>query len=339
MSKELPQPQQSEEVDLGQLFKLIGNAFNRLFISFLRFFIFLKKNLIILLIITGVGFGISYSISTISTNSKKIDVIVKPNFESKDYLFGIVKEIQSKIELNDYVFFDKIGIDLHELHDLKIEMESVKESGLELDSKPDSELDLKYLSFLGSLENKEGNANNQTLINEFLARRNVNLNYKISFYYKSVKNEQSTILKIIKYINQNDYFKELRDIYLANLEEKINENNRLIKQVDLLVENYSNTLNSTSKTIRDESIFLGGEKGLDIPALLEFKNTLIINTALNKLNLKEQKNIIRVIYFGKEQGVESSLIKSGLFLIPSILIGLFFVWTFLKFLNKKAKEL
>ena len=40
MSKELPQPQQSEEVDLGQLFKLIGNAFNRLIKFFSNIFFF-----------------------------------------------------------------------------------------------------------------------------------------------------------------------------------------------------------------------------------------------------------------------------------------------------------
>ncbi|WP_308991763.1 hypothetical protein QLS71_006905 [Mariniflexile litorale] len=333
MSNDLPRPQQSEEVDLGQLFKLIGKAFNRLFISFLRLFLFFKKNLIALSVIIVVGLGLSYFLSNISTTRKKIEIIVKPNFESKDYLYSIVKEIQSKIDSRDYAFFDRIGIDLHDLHDFKIEIEPVKERDSEKDL--DLELDLKYLSFLGSQEN----SNNQVLINEFLAKRNVNLNYKISFYYKSIDNERSAVLKIMEYINDNDYFKELKDIYLTNLEEKINENNRLIKQVDVLVENYSNTLNSTSKAIRDESVFLGGENGLDIPALLEFKNNLISNTALNKLNLKEQKNIIRVMYFGKAQGVKSNLFKYGLFLIPTILIGLFFAWTFLTFLNRKAKEL
>ena len=70
MSKDLPQPQQSEEVDLGQLFKLIGNAFerffnfignilNKLFLAFVWMVFFLKKHLIKFVIagVIGVGLG------------------------------------------------------------------------------------------------------------------------------------------------------------------------------------------------------------------------------------------------------------------------------------------
>ena len=57
MSNDLPKPQQSEEVDLGQLFKLIGNAFDRffrfignifktLFLAFVWFVFFIKKHII-----------------------------------------------------------------------------------------------------------------------------------------------------------------------------------------------------------------------------------------------------------------------------------------------------
>ena len=50
MSKDLPQPQQSEEVDLGQLFKLIGNAFDRLFRFIGSIFIGIYKVILTLLI-------------------------------------------------------------------------------------------------------------------------------------------------------------------------------------------------------------------------------------------------------------------------------------------------
>ena len=50
MSKELPQPQQSEEVDLGQLFKLIGNAFDRFFKFIASIFIGIYNVILMLLI-------------------------------------------------------------------------------------------------------------------------------------------------------------------------------------------------------------------------------------------------------------------------------------------------
>ena len=50
MSKEKPQPEQSEEVDLGQLFKLIGNAFDRFFKFIASIFIGVYKLVLVLLI-------------------------------------------------------------------------------------------------------------------------------------------------------------------------------------------------------------------------------------------------------------------------------------------------
>ncbi|MFT5737592.1 MAG: hypothetical protein ACI9SG_001941, partial [Maribacter sp.] len=34
----------SDEIDLGQLFRMIGNGFNSLFRGFLKVFLYLKKN-------------------------------------------------------------------------------------------------------------------------------------------------------------------------------------------------------------------------------------------------------------------------------------------------------
>ena len=73
MSKELPPPQQSEEVDLGQLFKMIGNAFERffkflgnifysLFLAFVWFVFFIKRHLIkfIIAAIIGIAIGLVF---------------------------------------------------------------------------------------------------------------------------------------------------------------------------------------------------------------------------------------------------------------------------------------
>tara|TARA_R110002049_G_scaffold292252_1_gene476617 strand:- start:14028 stop:15113 length:1086 start_codon:yes stop_codon:yes gene_type:complete len=50
MSKDSPQPQQSEEIDLGQLFKVIGNAFDRLFLFIASIFVAIYDVFLLLLI-------------------------------------------------------------------------------------------------------------------------------------------------------------------------------------------------------------------------------------------------------------------------------------------------
>ncbi|MEL6306400.1 MAG: hypothetical protein AAFQ20_16680 [Bacteroidota bacterium] len=56
---EQQQNQSNDEIDLGQLFQLIGKGFNRLGVGFLRLFLYLKKRALILsgLVILGVAMG------------------------------------------------------------------------------------------------------------------------------------------------------------------------------------------------------------------------------------------------------------------------------------------
>ena len=71
MSTDTPRPQPNEEVDLGQLFKLIGNMFdrffkfigglfNKLFLAFVWMVFFVKKHIVKLLIAGVIGFGIGF---------------------------------------------------------------------------------------------------------------------------------------------------------------------------------------------------------------------------------------------------------------------------------------
>ena len=72
MSKEIKTPQNnSEEVDLGQLFKLIGNmfdrffrfignTFNNMFLSFVWLVFFIKKHIVLLII--SLLLGLTYAV-------------------------------------------------------------------------------------------------------------------------------------------------------------------------------------------------------------------------------------------------------------------------------------
>ena len=88
MSKDLPQPQQSEEVDLGQLFKLIGKAFDRLFkfigsvfnkifLTFVWFVFFIKTRILKFVIAGILGLLIGFFMEKNSEPVYKSYVIVK----------------------------------------------------------------------------------------------------------------------------------------------------------------------------------------------------------------------------------------------------------------------
>ena len=109
MSKELPQPQPSEEVDLGQLFKLIGKAFDRffrfiasIFIGIFRFIIlfllFLQKHFIKFAIVGVVGLAIGIYLDLNKETSYISSMVVEPNFNSVQQLYnniGFYNELAS----------------------------------------------------------------------------------------------------------------------------------------------------------------------------------------------------------------------------------------------------
>ncbi len=99
----------NDEIDLGQLFNMIGKGFTNLFNFFLRFFLYIKRNIIKFVILSVVGLLLGYGLNQIIVKKQKIEVIVKPNLESKNYLYDVVDEIGSNIKAKDTVFFSKLA--------------------------------------------------------------------------------------------------------------------------------------------------------------------------------------------------------------------------------------
>ena len=65
---------------------------------------------------------------------------------------------------------------------------------------------------------------------------------------------------------------------------------------------------------------------------------LIRDNERMKLELLEQRDAINIINYGKPQQVQKSFFGKKIVLVPTILILLFFLVDFVKYLNRKAIE-
>ena len=113
MSTNSNTPNNSEEVDLGQLFKLIGNAFDRffnfirsifthLFLAFVWFVLFLKKRIIILAL-AGISGLIIGSLSSKTAPPKyKSSVTVVQNYPTGENLYNSVGYYNDLLKQRDY---------------------------------------------------------------------------------------------------------------------------------------------------------------------------------------------------------------------------------------------
>ena len=321
---------QSDEIDLGQLFQMIRRGLMNLFKAFLKLFVYLKRNTIKLGILGIVGLAIGFGLNQIVTKRQKTEVIVKPNLESKNYLYDVVNEIQSNIRAKDTVFFSGIGINVEDLIGFKIEIQPVgaRTTTGNIDS------DIKYLELLEKFRGDD-------LVTDIVRTELLNkstLNHRITFYHKNGEDGKGIAKKLIEYINSNDYFNELVKIYRDNAQERIRQDQNLVEQIDDMVAKYSEKMASSDQK-GEGRIVLDTEEQLDITGLLGLKNGLIRDMERKKLEIQGQKEAIRIINFGNSQEVQKSFFGKNIVLIPTVLIILFFLIDILKFFNRKAKEM
>ncbi|WP_298550524.1 hypothetical protein [uncultured Algibacter sp.] len=114
MSKDLPQPQQSEEVDLGQLFKLTGSVFERLFrfigglfykvfLAFVWAVFFVKKHIIKIVIAGVVGYGYGYYKQKKGLPVYKSTTVIKQNYNTGENLYRAIDYYNELIAEGDSV--------------------------------------------------------------------------------------------------------------------------------------------------------------------------------------------------------------------------------------------
>src|SRR5690606_24972696 len=99
---------QTEEIDLGYLFKKAGDIFkNCVKILFQIIAFFLKYKFIVIALIV-IGFAYGYYKDSNAKKSYSNQGIVIPNFESVDYLYNSIENLNTKIRQADTLFLQKV---------------------------------------------------------------------------------------------------------------------------------------------------------------------------------------------------------------------------------------
>ncbi|AZQ59699.1 hypothetical protein EJ994_13120 [Maribacter sp. MJ134] len=318
----------SDEIDLGQLFQMIGNGFNKLFKAFLRLFVYLKKNALVLTGLVVVGAGIGYGLNQIVSKKLKTEVIVKPQTDSKNYLYDVIDEIQANIKSKNTAFFESIDIQNIDYSGLEVTISKVVG-----DSK--SESDKQYLELLQSFDDTEAIAD---IVRAELQNKS-SYNHRITFFYKDAGLGEDFAKKVMRYINNNTYFKGLLVIYRANASSRIEQNMRLLNQVDEIIANYSNKIKRTDDSLGNDRIILDNQETVDITGLFDLKNSLIEDIEAKKIELEQRTEAVKIINFGKTQQITKSFLGKNIVLVPLLLVGLYFLFSVVKYLDRKSKEM
>ncbi len=333
MSENVPNNKAADEIDLGNLLLMIKNGFISLGNMALYVYLFFKKNIFILLGLILLGFAISYGLSQIVSQKLKTEVIVRPNFESADYLEDVVSEIKTNLLTKDEDFLSMLGVSADQIKGFDIELEPISE--IEVDESDEKMLnELRYLETLNNFRDK-GFA--MDILRSELAEKSV-VDYTLTFEYTRAKDGSELAKKLMDYINTNEYFNGIKEVYIKNAKFRIENNSKMIAQIDDVIANYSESIRPNNALIANKTFYTEKEP-LDVPSLIALKRRYSEDIEEKHLELEQQSAVISILNYGKMQQVRKSFVHDRVFQIPLALVLGFLLYCFIKFLNAKSKEL
>lgn len=345
MSKDLPQPQPSEEIDLGSVFKAIGTVFNRLFKFIgnifkalfevvILFLLFIQKHFIKFAIAGIVGLGLGIYLDTIKEPKYISTMVLEPNFNSVQQLYNNIEFYNALAKAKDYFALSEA------LNISKKEATYIKKFSVESFSDENQKVQL-FDRFVRSLD-----TTTQKTIDMESYLENFN-SLDARFHTVTVVATNNTIAKkiqpsVINSISRNEYFNLQKGISDININLQDSIYNKQIREIDSLQLLYKKVmLKEAEKEMQGTNISLADNGSKENKELSLINKMEDIKSSLVGLNEERanKSSILNVISDFPNKGVkESGLLKSYKFIIPCLLIGLLMLFFALVSLNTYLKN-
>lgn len=344
-SNQRPNNANSEEIDLGQLFKLIGDGFKKLFnfigsifngifnviISFL---LFIQLHFIKFVIAGVIGVAIGIALDMTKQPIYVSTMVVEPNFQSAQQLYNNINFYNELTRSEDSVALaESLGIEVSEAA-------TIKEFSVESYSDENQKVKL-FDEFIKTLDTTTRKAIDMEV---FLENFN---SFDAKYHNIIVKATNSMVAKklqepIISSISFNQYFLKLKNTQTENIDLQRGVLASQISEIDSLQLLYKNVMiKQADKPLQGTSISLGDQGIAQQSRELDLINKIDdIKEEMVELNQLEanKSNILNVISDFPRRGVEDKgFFKSYKFLIPVFLIGLLLFALSVLELNKFLK--
>lgn len=311
MSDSTQQNSDNQEIDLSQISKKIGSFFEGISNNIFRAILFLKRNIIwiAIIIVLGVVLGTYLDKTNNSYNHK---LIVCPNFASNDYLYSKVELLNSKIKDNDTVFLrDVVGIKSpKKINTIKIKpiLDVYKFIGNK-DKDNNFEL-LKLMAEDGDIKK---------IINEDMTSKNYPY-HEITFSTSGLTTEKNTVIPILNYLNNSEYYTSIQKQYITNIKNKIVENDSIINQINEILNTFTNTANGSSQK-SDKLVYYNENSQLG--EVIKTKNDLLYEQGSKRMDLINLDKIIKVNSIALNIKNVESVNGKMKFIIPLLFLFIF----------------
>ena len=271
-----------QEIDLTMVSNKVSGFLQSINRSIFLMIQFVLNHKLILgfLLIFGIGIGL-YLDKTQKIYSNEL--VVRPNFESTDYVYSKVELLKSKIKENDTLFLKSIGIQ-NPSQLLKIEITPVIDiyKFISSTSTKDNDQNFQLLKLMA----EDGDM--KTIVTEKATSKNYTF-HKITFITRKITNRKETIDPILKYLENNAYYSNLKNVYTKSNYIKLNRYNEIIAQIDAVLNNFSNEKNATSNN--DKLVYYNENTQLN--DVIQTKNYLISEIGRIQYDLQISDKVVK----------------------------------------------
>ena len=347
--------QQNEEVDLGQLFVMIGNTINRffqfiasifknLFFGFVWVVFFVKKHTVVFSIATVTGLISGFVLEKTSDPIYKSTITVRQNYQTGENLYGSIDYYNGLLKDRDYKILGDV---------LGLSEESSKEV-VSFDIEPVITNNDLLIMFNDYVEDLDSLALSKVEYDEYV--NNIN-EYRHPFQQISIKsktraNFNSVFNNIVGNILTNEFFVNEQKKDILELTQTKQALVKALKQSDSLQETYKKVMQMDSNRLSDVGItFEGNTENEKTREFDLFMNDIDLREDIVTVErkLKDKENIIDLISSKQDSGfVDHTKDFLGLalpikvfypFLILSVVFAILLGKEFLKYLERFKPEL
>ncbi|AJR04767.1 hypothetical protein [Siansivirga zeaxanthinifaciens] len=357
MSKDSQTPQpQSEEVDLGQLFKIIGNAFDRFFKFIGSIFIGIYKVVLLLFVhiyqrfvwyagVVVLGVVIGFFIDNSSDKLYGANMYIETNFNSARQVYENLKQF------HQLAYEDKDTLELAKRFDISIK-DASKLKGFYIEPDLDENNIAKmYSDFYGQLDSISRLEMTYIRFKESLTP------YNYSIHRIGVASTDKYIYKKIEktfteQLSGNPYLQELVEVNKLNLNQKDKVLVTQLEKTDSLVAEYLKIRISESKKQQipnsGTNLYMGNAEStnliVDESKIIEKRLGLENERMQINKALVEEKNVVNVLAGFPKSGYDiSEWTDKKKFVLPIVLfiatLLVFSIIGFGKFLKSQSKIL
>jgi len=273
----------TDEIDLKIVFDKIKKLGNNLLIRIYSGIQFVFKHWWKLLILLLIGGVIGYFIEEKYEPNKETTIIVQNNFNSSNYVYEAVEQLNQKLKEKDTVYLKNAGFRTDTIVLKEILIEPIVNIIQLLNKSGDSYQALE--TFLDKAIFEDELLTSELFLTEYTY-------HKINIKTTS-EGTQENINNVMSFLNNNEMYNQIKTIIVNETKNRIDYNKETIHKIDAILESHSKV--NQSETNPNQLVVSSGVDYTDFYELINSKNNAIAQITNLKTTLVKYDKIITII--------------------------------------------